>query len=454
MARENQGLQISLIIFVMLTVVMSVMTFVFFRKYDDAYSKAREATDHAIKSDAAKEDLASECKDLKHMIGYPPTKSKQEMARQFEEDMKPFAHWPEDVRYYSTINTQLLATLKAKDNEIAARDRKLEQQKMEYAQHEETWKGQIATFEKAATEAGSKLVDVTKEADQGRQETMEQQQKLTAVLDNAKKIMREENEKSKEEIQKLHGTIDQYAGINVTLNRKLGSYTRTYPDRFCGEIRFVNQHEGTVWIDRGWADGLDRQVTFSVYSGDATDLAKAAKKASIEVTKVTDEHVAMARILDDKSTDPIVPGDKLFTPAWAPGEQKHFALVGFLDLNGDGRDDHQGVKNLILLHRGVIDCDVDEKGKRTGEMTVNTNYLIRGETPTEKGQPEVMTAYTHLTTEADRLGVRTISLSDLKEQMGYRNQSPVKRFGAAGPAGAAVPASPKAAASPAAGSTP
>ena len=119
-----------------------------------------------------------------------------------------------------------------------------------------------------------------------------------------------------------------------------------------------------MWIDRGWADGLDRQVTFSVYSGDTTDLAKAAKKASIEVTKVTDEHMAMARILDDKSTDPIVQGDKLFTPAWAPGEQKHFALVGFLDLSGEGRDDHQGVKNLILLHHGVIDCDVDAKGKR------------------------------------------------------------------------------------------
>ena len=224
-------------------------------------------------------------------------------------------------------------------------------------------------------------------------------------------------------------------GINVTLNKKLGSYTRTYPDRFCGEVRFVNQRESTVWIDRGWADGLDRQVTFSVYSGDTTDLAKAAKKASIEVTKVTDEHMAMARILDDKSTDPIVQGDKLFTPAWAPGEQKHFALVGFLDLSGEGRDDHQGVKNLILLHHGVIDCDVDAKGKRIGAMTVNTNYLVRGEQPSEKGQTEVMAAYTKLTTDADRLGVRTISLSDLKEQMGYRNQSPVQRFGAAAPAG-------------------
>ena len=433
MARENQGLQISLIIFVMLTVVMSVMTFVFFRKYDEADRKRQAAEVTANTERVAKDDLKSECSDLKHMIGYPPTKTKQEMAHQFEDDMKPFAHWPEDVRYYSTINTQLLATLKAKDGEIAARDRKFDEQKKEYVQNEQTWKDKIAKFEKEATDSGVKVVEITKEADQGREETVKQQQTLAGLVEKVKKDNREETERAKDEIQKLHGTIDQYAGINVTLNRKLSGYTRTYPDRFCGEIRFVNQRDGTVWIDRGWADGLDRQVTFSVYSGDATDLAKAAKKASIEVTKVTDEHMAQARILDDKSNDPIVPGDKLFTPAWAPGEQKHFALVGFLDLNGDGKDDHQGVKNIILMHHGVIDCDVDSKGKRTGEMTVNTSYLVRGEAPTEKGQPEVMASYTHLTTEADRLGVRTISLADLKEQMGYRNQSPVKHFGPATP---------------------
>ena len=34
MARENQGLQIALIIFVMLTIVLGVTTFIFYHKYD------------------------------------------------------------------------------------------------------------------------------------------------------------------------------------------------------------------------------------------------------------------------------------------------------------------------------------------------------------------------------------------------------------------------------------
>ena len=108
-------------------------------------------------------------------------------------------------------------------------------------------------------------------------------------------------------------------------------------------------------------------------------------------------------------------------------------MVGFLDLDGSGKGDHEAIKNLIALHHGVIDCDVNEKGKRTGDISVNTNYLVCCERPTDKGQPEMLTAYIHITTEAERLGVRMISLADLKEQMGYRNPAPVSRFGPSDP---------------------
>ncbi len=43
MARENQGLQIGLIIFVMLTIVLGVTTYLFFRQYEEATIKATNA---------------------------------------------------------------------------------------------------------------------------------------------------------------------------------------------------------------------------------------------------------------------------------------------------------------------------------------------------------------------------------------------------------------------------
>jgi hypothetical protein len=42
-ARENQGLQIGLIIFVTLTVLLSLTTFVFFRNYQNEQQRSKEA---------------------------------------------------------------------------------------------------------------------------------------------------------------------------------------------------------------------------------------------------------------------------------------------------------------------------------------------------------------------------------------------------------------------------
>ncbi len=70
MARENQGLQIALIIFVMLTVVLGVLLLVYVRKDADAEQKARAAEAVATTAREDKNQAASECKDLKRMIGF------------------------------------------------------------------------------------------------------------------------------------------------------------------------------------------------------------------------------------------------------------------------------------------------------------------------------------------------------------------------------------------------
>ena len=62
----------------------------------------------------------------------------------------------------------------------------------------------------------------------------------------------------------------------------------------------------------------------------------------------------------------------------------------------------------------------DAKGKFVGRFTVNTTYLIVGEPPSQ-GAAEAMRSYTDTINEAKRLAIRTISLPELKEQMGYRN---------------------------------
>jgi hypothetical protein len=85
------------------------------------------------------------------------------------------------------------------------------------------------------------------------------------------------------------------------------------PAAIRGEITWVNQGSRVVWINRGSNDNLPRSTQFEVFSDDTADMTKGVKKATIEVTKIDGAHAAEARILNEKTYDPIMPGDKIYT---------------------------------------------------------------------------------------------------------------------------------------------
>ena len=91
----------------------------------------------------------------------------------------------------------------------------------------------------------------------------------------------------------------------------------------------------------------------------------------MEVTHILGEHLSVARILEEDQANPIANGDKVFTPLWHPGQRTHFAILGTIDLDGDGEDDRALVKDLITSTGGVIDAEMDSQGKITGAIDIN-----------------------------------------------------------------------------------
>jgi hypothetical protein len=197
----------------------------------------------------------------------------------------------------------------------------------------------------------------------------------------------------------------------------LKKFDRPTIDRPLGEVTWVDQRSATAWINLGRADALDRQTTFSVYSADVMDLGKAQTKATIEVTKILGDHAAEARITSDKNSDPITEGDKIFTPLWSPGDRQHFALAGLMNLDGDGRNVPRIVRNLIRDNGGEVDCMMDESGNKLGEVTIKTRYVVRGDDPKDSKQIDAMSK---ILRDAERVGARTMSLAELKQQMNYK----------------------------------
>ena len=102
-----------------------------------------------------------------------------------------------------------------------------------------------------------------------------------------------------------------------------------------------------------------------------------------------------------------------------------------MDVYGDGKSHLQTLIDLIKLNDGVVDAYVDEKtNKIVGAITVNTRFLILGDEPSEKGLAAQVDPYTQLYNNAKRFGVQIVQLRDMLLRMGWKNETPVVRYGA------------------------
>ena len=197
-----------------------------------------------------------------------------------------------------------------------------------------------------------------------------------------------------------------------------------------GKITSVNEASGIVWINIGSRDQLKPLTNFSVYPATQLGVMRGPGdiKAKIEVIKILDGQFAQCRIIEDSINDPILIGDQIYSPLWQRGIQVHFALVGFFDIDGDGKSDRDKVKNIIRSAGGIIDAELSiedtadpEKANliRTGNVTVDTQYLVRGSVDA------IITvdrqAYNRFEDKVKDYNVESITVNSLLNYAGYKN---------------------------------
>jgi hypothetical protein len=433
MARENQGLQIALIIFVMLTIILGVTTYLCFRKWDDA-DKAKEvaAADAGKQKEQARLN-GEHAEKLKTWIGVAPTDTIDAVKDAFDKDMEKYAaSLPPQDRKYRILLDKMLDTIRRRSDELT--DAKLEIPTREdaYKKSLDAKEAQVAEFRSKYDAATADLDNERTKFQTDRERISREKTRLAGDLQAVRKESKERLDKIDAQLTKAEGENKKLGDIVVNQGEKIEKITGgLMAGAANGEVTWVVQRNSTVWINLGRADGLMRQVTFSVYPYDVADMtAKGAAKGKIEVTEILGDHMAQARITEDEVTRPILPKDKIYTPLWSPGERRHFALAGVMDLYGDGRNELEALKNLITLNGGVVDCYIDNAGKQHGDITVNTNCLILGKAPTDKeSDARMVTTFTKVLKDVDQLRLPKIQLADLLQRMGWKNMSPVIRYG-------------------------
>lgn len=430
MARESQGLQIALIVFVILTLFLGVLAFLFYKQWDEASKRALAAEQEAKKNAEAARNTLSENERLKEYLGVPPTMQVEEIGEEVRRDFETYApQFPGETRTYRAVVEYLGKTLRSRDEALAAAMAENDQLKNQIRQLEAS-KAPLVDQERArADDANNQLAAERKKFNEARQRLQDQAQQLQVRLDTVQKEadqrVQAAEAKLAEEQKKLQTTLSLLRDRTETL-RRVTEPTFERPD---GVVRWVNQRTRTVWINLGRADGLQRQTTFAVYPSTAMDVGKAERKGSIEVTEILGDHLAEARILEDNPADPIMPGDFVHTPVWTPGERQRFALADGMDIDGDGRSDLDLVISIIQLNGGIVDCYLDDEGNKTGEITSQTRYLVLGVEPDEKASDARRKARTELLRTADVYGLTKIGLKELLGRMGWSQQTPVVRYG-------------------------
>ena len=199
-----------------------------------------------------------------------------------------------------------------------------------------------------------------------------------------------------------------------TINTQLIELQKLRSDNFestQGQIVYVVRDGNVVNINLGSADNLHAGVTFGVIDADETRLQDAKVKATIQVTKVLGQHRAEARVVARPEIRyPIIDGDQIYSPFWAPGRRVKIALGWNIDLDDDARPDTDAVASMVRAAGAEVAAIMNPDGSSEGKLDSSVRFLVLGESPegAEEADSADVIAISKLKTQAKELGVTVI----------------------------------------------
>jgi uncharacterized protein (UPF0333 family) len=436
-ARENQGLQIALIIFVILTIILIVTTYMFFSSYSQERDRAKSMSDAKAAADSATQKAIAESEELKKLVTGDPATALDAVKEAATKDIQTNGDNPVEAQqnYHALVEMMAgkIRSLQEAETKLTADNAALNAQ---LATNQQAAQAEVAQYVEKLNATAADLEGERTKFGQDRTELTGQMEQLNTKFQSANAERERVAQQTSGQIASLSGELKQSEELldRMRNEKEIDAKANEYPD---GKVTRVNQRTRLVWLNVGTADGLRTQTSFVVVAPEDGNPVKSKPKASIQVVRLTAEHQAEAKIVEDDLSNPILPGDLIFSTVWDAGQPEHFALVGAMDINDDGTDDTQLVHDLITLNGGVIDAEVVD-GKKTGTMSLNTKYLVMGKRPGAEGTSPAegdLAAFSEMMSEAEKLGVKTIAVSEFLDYMGYEGQERTVNLGkAANPA--------------------
>lgn len=425
--------------------------FFLYRTYADTAKRSAEMSTQLAEAGTKYQKSESRVRRLKSMLGYGEhTKEEleamaQEMAndealgvveKDFAEQMKVFAKSDKDTdKNLLKLPKFLMDTLRQRNGEIdRARKRETEIQK------EQT--DTLARETAAREDAQKKFAQASQDLEAERVKHAKQIETLNNEKDAITKQFADNKAAFDKKLASLSATI---ATLDANSKKQLAviadqleQIQKFREDDFAapqGEITRLADAGKAVWLNIGSADGLQEGVPFSVIASDTTKVSKATPKARLTITNVTGPHSSQATVTDLNYKNPILTGDKVYSPAWRSGRTVGFALVGSMDYDGNFQDDSEMIKNLIRASNGRVDAVLDTKLALEGKITTGTAFIVMGADTGGEGanlsadQVAKNQKYNAFIKEAKSLGATQMSLENLMGYLKPKNSDRIQSLG-------------------------
>lgn len=239
---------------------------------------------------------------------------------------------------------------------------------------------QMELAEQARDSANRKLEDEQAKFAEDRTKMKKQTEDTRDSLNiNVQKFSQFQKEATSKLDEARRGAI----AMQSVIDSQLLELNRLRSDNFettQGFVRYVVPDGNVVTINLGSGDALVPGVTFGVIDGDETRLQDAKVKATIQVTRLLGAHRAEARVVSRPEVRyPIIPGDQIYSPFWAPGRRVKIAIGGMIDIDGDKRPDIDQIASMITAAGATVSAIIRPDGTTEGELDSSTRFLVVGD---------------------------------------------------------------------------
>lgn len=420
--RDNQGIQIAMIVFILTTLLFMVTTYFGYSSSTALKGELEKAKSDLSAAEGQRNSAETLATDLKTAIGIDPatddagTKARvAELTAQYGQGLLP-------------ENQNLLGIIQERTQRVTDLSQQLATAAQQNQQLRVETSGALAA--KDAELANAKAREA--EAHQGFSLAMKEKNDYIAANDavnkgylDAKNQMKIDLDKATAESQTLVAAAQKERDEAIRRAQmkqdELNVIKNDTPDQYDGRVLGVVPATKTVLLDVGRADGIMPKVSFTIYDSGDNNVRTATKKASVEVTRVLGAHRCEARITDTDYVNPIVRNDFIYSPVWSPGTRIGIALLGDMDYDQDGLDDREYLRSLIERNGGRIDAE-DVDGVMKGTMTVDTRYIVVGE-------GELMDSANDMLRRAKELTIERMSVDELLDLISPPGRARSIRFG-------------------------